>query len=63
MVVSDWRDHVWENILVDVDIEMLADCLDDKWRERNYFSPHAVVDDALPYMRPEELMKYVKECQ
>ncbi len=61
--MNEWRDYVWESVLADVDIEQLADCLDDKWRGRHYDSAHAVVDDHLSHMQPGELMKYIKECR
>jgi hypothetical protein len=58
----NWIDWVWENVLTDVDVEQLADCLDDKWRE-HCLTPHYVIDTALPHMTPDEFMDYVKECK
>ena len=60
---ENWRDYVWENHLVDVDIEDLANVLEDGWQRRPYCSPHAVVDLYLDFMHPEEFMGYVKLVQ
>ena len=60
-MTANWRDYAWENILPGIDIEALADNLEDGWRARPYLSPHAVVDLYINFMKREEFIEYVNQ--
>ena len=58
------RDWLWETELVGVDIEQLADNLDDHWRGYETFvGPHSVVDKYIECMPLAEFLTYVAEVK